>query len=219
VLDSVGHRSFGPLLLLAGLVLVTPGIGDIPGVTTTTGIFIALVAGQMLIRRNYLWLPQWILKRKIKDETLCKAIGWLRKPAGYVDRVIKPRLTGLTYNIGRYGIALACFGIAMATPAMEVVLGSANVAGVAFSAFGLSLIAHDGLLASIAYAFTLGRCGGPIVRAGLAAPSRTRALDLQSRPLLALAGHERVQPLRPLCANSGHRPIYSIIAVKRGRRV
>jgi hypothetical protein len=30
------------------------------------------------------------------------------------------------------------------------------VAGVALAAFGLSLIAHDGILASIAYAFTLG---------------------------------------------------------------
>ena len=49
VLDSVGHRSFGPLLLLAGLVMAAPGIGDIPGIPTATGIFTALVAGQMII--------------------------------------------------------------------------------------------------------------------------------------------------------------------------
>jgi hypothetical protein len=64
--------------------------------------------------------------------------------------------TTLTYNSGRYGIALACFAIAMATPAMEVVLLTANAAGAAIASFGLSLIAHDGVLASIAYAFTLG---------------------------------------------------------------
>ena len=156
VLDSVGHRSFGPLLLLAGLVMAAPGIGDIPGIPTATGIFTALVAVQMLIARDYLWLPQWLLKRKIGDKMVCKTIGRLRKPARYVDRIIKPRLTGLTYNSGRYGIALACLAIALATPAMEVVLFSANVAGVALAAFGLSLIAHDGVLASIAYAFTLG---------------------------------------------------------------
>jgi hypothetical protein len=155
ILDSVGHRSFGPLLLLAGLVMAAPGIGDIPGIPTATGIFTALVAGQMLIGRDYLWLPQWILKRRIGDKTVCKAIGRLRKPARTVDRVIKPRLTALTYNSGRLGIALACFAIALATPAMEVVLFSANVAGAAIASFGLSLIAHDGVLASIAYAFTL----------------------------------------------------------------
>ena len=39
VLDSIGHRSFGPLLLIAGLVMAAPAIGDIPGVPTGTGIF------------------------------------------------------------------------------------------------------------------------------------------------------------------------------------
>lgn len=156
VLDSVGHRSYGPLLLLAGLVMAAPGVGDIPGLPTGTGIFVALVAGQMIIGRNYLWLPRWLLKRKISAETICKAIGRLRKPARYVDRVIKPRLAGITYNSGRWGIALACLGIAVATPAMEVVLFSANAAGAALAAFGLSLMAHDGLLTLIAYAFTFG---------------------------------------------------------------
>ena len=156
VLDAVGHRSFGPLLLLAGLVMVVPGIGDIPGLSTGTGIFVALVAGQMIIGRDYVWLPQWLLKRKIRAQTIRKAIGRLRKPARIVDRIIKPRLAAITYSAGRWGIALACLGIAVATPAMEVVLFSANAAGAALAAFGLSLIAHDGLLALIAYAFTFG---------------------------------------------------------------
>ena len=156
VLDSIGHRSFGPLLLLAGLVMAAPGIGDIPGVPTATGIFVALVVGQILIRQNYVWLPRWLLNRTLSDKTVCKAIGMLRTPARYVDHLIKPRLTGLTYNSGRFGIALACFAIALVTPAMEVVLFSANVAGAALAAFGLSLIAHDGLLALIAYTFTIG---------------------------------------------------------------
>ena len=156
VLDSVGHRSFGPLLLLAGLVMAAPGIGDIPGIPTATGIFVALVAGQMLIRRNYVWLPAWLLKRTMSDKTVCKAIGRLRTPARYIDGVIKPRLVKLTYNSGKYGIALACLTLALATPAMEVVLLSANVAGAALVAFGLSLIAHDGMMALSAYIFTFG---------------------------------------------------------------
>lgn len=39
---------------------------------------------------------------------------------------------------------------------MEVVPCSANLAGAALTAFGLALIAHDGLLALIAFAFTAG---------------------------------------------------------------
>lgn len=160
VMDSVGHRSFGPLLLLAGLVMAAPGVGDIPGMPTAIGLFVSIVAGQIIIRRGYLWLPAWLLERKLSDKTVCKAIGRLRTPAKYVDRVIKPRLTGLTYNRGAYGIALACLAIALATPAMEVVLFSANAAGVALAAFGLSLIAHDGLMALFAYLFTFSTAAG-----------------------------------------------------------
>ena len=39
-------------------------------------------------------------------------------------------------------------------PVMEVIPFSANAAGAALTAFGLSLIARDGLLALIAFTFT-----------------------------------------------------------------
>jgi hypothetical protein len=32
VIEALGHRSFGPLLLMAGLVILAPLIGDIPGI-------------------------------------------------------------------------------------------------------------------------------------------------------------------------------------------
>jgi hypothetical protein len=40
-------------------------------------------------------------------------------------------------------------------PVMEVVPFSANAAGIALAAFGLALIAHDGVLALIAFVFTV----------------------------------------------------------------
>jgi hypothetical protein len=57
-MDAVGRRSFGPLLLLAGIVLAAPGVGDIPGVPTVMGLFILLVSGQMLFDRDHFWMPQ-----------------------------------------------------------------------------------------------------------------------------------------------------------------
>ena len=49
---------------------------------------------------------------------------------------------------------MLCIIIAISMPAMEVVPFVANAAGAALTAFGLSLIAHDGLLALIAFVFT-----------------------------------------------------------------
>lgn len=47
-----------------------------------------------------------------------------------------------------------CVLIAVAMPPMELVPFTATGAGAALTAFGLSLIAHDGLVALLAFAFT-----------------------------------------------------------------
>jgi hypothetical protein len=155
VMDEIGHRSFGPLLLFAGLIIAAPGIGDIPGVPTGVGVFILLVAGQMVLGRGQVWLPQWLLDRSVSDERLAKTVGWLRKPARYLDTIIKRRLVAFTNNAGALAISVTCSAIAILTPFMEVVLLAANIAGAAVSAFGLALVAHDGVLAIIAFMLTL----------------------------------------------------------------
>ena len=153
ILNVVGRRSFGPLLLLAGLVMVLPVIGDIPGVPVLMGLLVLLVAAQLLFRRKHIWLPRWLLKRSVTVEKLNKGVGWLQSPARFIDRFLRPRLTRLTSAAGQYVIAALCCVIALLTPVMEIVPLSANVAGAALTAFGLSLMAHDGLLALLASAF------------------------------------------------------------------
>ena len=154
ILQMVGRRSFGSLLLLAGIIAVSPIIGDIPGIPTTVGIFVLLIAGQMLLQREYFWLPQWVLKRTVPKPGLCKALKWLQRPARFIDRILRPRLTVLTHRAGSSAIALVCLVIAVAMPTMEVVPFTANGAGAALTAFGLSLVAHDGFLALLAFVFT-----------------------------------------------------------------
>ena len=51
-------------------------------------------------------------------------------------------------------IAAFCVLIALGMPPMEMIPFSANLAGAALAAFGLALIARDGVLALIAFAFT-----------------------------------------------------------------
>src|SRR5919106_4048261 len=65
ILESVGSRSFGPLLLVAGLIILAPFIGGIPGVPTTMATLVLLSAGQLLFRREQFWLPRWLLKRSL----------------------------------------------------------------------------------------------------------------------------------------------------------
>ncbi|HUF22461.1 MAG TPA: exopolysaccharide biosynthesis protein [Burkholderiales bacterium] len=156
ILNVIGHRSFGPVLLVAGLITLAPIIGDIPGVPTIMGLFVLLVAVQVLIRQEHFWLPRWMLERSVAERKLCKSVQWLRRPARFIDRLLRPRLTALTGAAGLYAIAIACALIALAMPLMEVVPFSANAAGLILTSFGLSLIARDGLLALLAFLILIG---------------------------------------------------------------
>lgn len=155
IMDLVGRRSFGPLLLVSGLFILAPIIGDIPGMPTVIGVFVFLIAIQLLFVREHFWLPKWLLDRSISSDNLLKALGLLHKPAKFIDRLIKPRLGFFVNGYAKYAIALVSLLIALAMPIMEVVPFSANAAGLALLAFGLALIAQDGLLALISFAITM----------------------------------------------------------------
>ena len=67
LVEAVGERAFGPLLVIAGLITVMPLIGDIPGVPTLMALLVALSAGQLLLQRKRLWLPDWMLRRSLSQ--------------------------------------------------------------------------------------------------------------------------------------------------------
>lgn len=155
ILEMVGQRSFGPIILIAGIITLAPLIGDIPGVPTIMGLIVFLTAIQLLFNRQNLWLPNKLLKRSIQKEKLHRAIHKLEKPAKYIDRFLRPRLSFLTVHAMNYVVAVVCLIISLAMPIMEFIPFSANFAGGALTAFGLALIAKDGLLALMGYIFTI----------------------------------------------------------------
>src|SRR5688500_9271169 len=59
VYRAIGERSFGPLLLLAGLLGMTP-VSAIPGAPTTLAVITVLITVQLLFGRRTLWLPSQI---------------------------------------------------------------------------------------------------------------------------------------------------------------
>lgn len=155
ILDKVGQRSFGPVLLVLGLVVLAPIIGDIPGVPTLIAIMVFLLSIQLMLNRSHFWLPRWLLTRNVGAAKLCKTIGHMRKPAAFIDRLVHPRLTFLIRGyIPTRCVALACMLISIAMPPMEVIPFSANLAGGVLTLFGLALIGRDGLLALLAFSLT-----------------------------------------------------------------
>lgn len=156
LMDSIGRRSFGPLVLMAGIVMSAPGVSDIPGVGITVGIFVGLVAGQMAFGRDHFWLPRWLLRRKISSSKLRKISEskWVRRPAGWIDRVVTERLELFTGPKASRVVAALCLILAIACPMTEFVPLSGVGVGAALTAFGLSLVARDGLMTLIGSAIT-----------------------------------------------------------------
>ena len=150
VLETVGTQSFGPLLLIPGLLTVTP-LSGIPGLPTVMGILIAVIAAQLLFCRDHVWLPQWIRKRTVSRKKLCKALAWLRKPSRFIDRLIRPRLPALIHGPARRVIALVCGAIGLSMPPLEILPFVATSSGAVITIFGLAMIARDGLLALLGF--------------------------------------------------------------------
>lgn len=159
MMDSVGRRTFGPMVLLVGIILVTP-LSGLPGMPTLMGLVMFLTLGQILLGRRHFWLPGWVVKRHVPRQRLVQGLELLRPGARRVDRLIRPRLTPLVKGPGLYVMALACMVISVVMPATELVPFSASIAGLALMMFGLAMISKDGLLALFAWGVAL---AGPLM--------------------------------------------------------
>lgn len=163
LLQQLERRSFGALLFLAGLVVLAPLLGDIPGVPTAAAVLVAITSTQMLIGRRWFWLPEFLLRRSIARHRLERTLDFAYGPARFTDRFLRQRLERFTSDLASRIVAGAALGIALVMPALELIPFSANLAGAALAAFGISLIARDGLFALISLVLT----GGVFVLAGL----------------------------------------------------
>ncbi|MDX1591669.1 MAG: exopolysaccharide biosynthesis protein [Balneolaceae bacterium] len=158
LLEASGRKSFGVLLLLAGLITLAPLVGDIPGVPTLMGTFVIIISVQLLLRRETVWLPAFLSNRKLKREKVLRAVDKMEPVMKFIDRILKPRLTLMTIGFMQYVIAMICVATAAVMPVMEFIPFSANIAGIILTIFGLALLANDGLLVILAFSL-LGGAG------------------------------------------------------------
>lgn len=155
LMDAVGYRSFGPLLLLIALIAISP-LGGIPGVPTLFALCTIAIAGQLLVNQQHLWLPGFVLRRSVEQDKLAAFLNRLRPVARRVDAIARPRLVQLIRGPGLKVAALCCILVALTVPPLEVVPFAAAISWLAIGAFGLAVILQDGVIALVALAISLG---------------------------------------------------------------
>jgi hypothetical protein len=152
LLDSVGPRAFGVLLLLVTL----PAFIPLPvGVGALSGALVVLVGAQIALQFAHPWLPAWIRRRSMRRARLQQFIKRIQRPLGWVERWCRPRMEALC---GR-GIASAFTG------AQLVLIGLALMLPIPFTNLSIgfllllycfALTERDGALMLVAW--ILGTC-------------------------------------------------------------
>jgi hypothetical protein len=155
IMDQLGDKSFAALMLVPALVAASPA-SAIPGLTATVGLIVAIMVLQMLLGRDHAWLPGFLSNRRIPTDRLCQAVRWLRRPAHFVERFLRPRLTVMVKRPGLYIPLLVVLAITLVMPFLEVIPTSGSIASIAIAFFAAGLLTHDGLLVLIGLLFVLG---------------------------------------------------------------
>lgn len=157
-LDEFGRRSFGPILLLLPLIELSP-IGGIPGVPSLLALSIGLIAGQLLLGRDHVWLPPFIERRAVDGDRLARAAHHLDGAAAAIDRWFRGRLKWLTEGFWPRAAAAVILLLCCTVPPLEFLPFASSAPMIAIAAFGLALMVRDGLLMLFAFTLSLGAVG------------------------------------------------------------
>lgn len=158
VLDDFGKRSFGPFILVPALIELSP-IGGIPGLPTFIALFIAIVAVQLFMGRDHVWMPQFIQQRAVSGRRLHRAVGKLRRIAHWLDEHSHGRLEALTQGVWPRVAAVIIIVLCCTVPPLEFIPFASSAPMLAIAAFGLALTVRDGLLMLVALALGAGAVG------------------------------------------------------------
>lgn len=145
LLETIGRRAYGPLLLFVGLFSISPA-SFITGMTWLLATIIILIAMQMLVGRPTPWLPGRILHISLSRGLLFKGLNALKPWAGRVDRFLKPRLAFLTGWPFVNLTALICIASALISYPAGFIPFAPFFPGMVIVFVGLGMTARDGVM-------------------------------------------------------------------------
>ncbi|MCF6369894.1 exopolysaccharide biosynthesis protein [Rhizobium halophilum] len=152
VIEKLGHKSFASLMLVFSLISTSPA-SAIPGITATVAVIVFILVVQMIIGRDCVWLPGFITHRRMSTTKLCKGIGWLRKPVGFVERFLKARLTFLFHRPWLWLPLSLILALTLFMPFMEIIPTSGSIASAVIALFAAGMLTRDGALVVLSLIF------------------------------------------------------------------
>jgi hypothetical protein len=145
IMATIGRRGYGPILLLVGLVSISP-LTLAPGTTSIAATVTLILSLQLAAGAPHPWLPRGALALEVPVAALHRWARRLRPWAERLDALLQPRFVFLAespfINIG----ALMCIGSALMTYPLSLIPAAPLAPGIAITLFGLGVTARDGML-------------------------------------------------------------------------
>lgn len=111
LIEQLGERSFGLVLLLMALIAL------VPGASTIVGVLIAWPAVQMLLGHHAPVLPGFLARRTIAVDKLARAIRMLTPRLRWVERAVRPRWpAGFRATRRATGVLMLLLGVTLISP-------------------------------------------------------------------------------------------------------
>jgi hypothetical protein len=141
LLESLGDRTFGILLLLLGM------LGMIPGVGTFAGLLLLVPAAQMALGRNAPDLPDFVGHRRLP----CGALAWLSRHVApslaWIERFTYPRWLKPSRTTRRLiGLTVMALAVTLLSP----IPFTGIIPSLAIMLLALALVEKDGVLLTVA---------------------------------------------------------------------
>ncbi len=155
MLEAMGHRAYGPFLIVLPMIEISP-VGGIPGLPTALAAVLALLAVQLILGREQLWLPGFLARRGMSGGTLMKVVDKGRPIARRMDKWFHGRLPALTKGPMVRVAGVAVLLLCLTVPPLELLPFASTAPMAAIMAFGIALLVRDGVLMIVACALSVG---------------------------------------------------------------
>jgi hypothetical protein len=140
IVRALGERGFGALILL----LAAPNLIPLPpGSSFVFGVPLVFITAQLMIKQDKVWLPRRLMEAKVGGGRLPYLLERLVPYVVKVERLLKPRGTVLTSNLGERLAGLA--GLFCAIVVLLPILFANMAPAFALCCFALGLIEQDGI--------------------------------------------------------------------------
>jgi hypothetical protein len=149
VVNGIGRGSMIPFLLVPAFLTATP-LSGIPGVSTMSGLIIAIVSFRLLLNYDSMALPDWIARRSFGAERLRNVLSKSEPVVNWIDRHTRRRWDWMFERPVIWIPEALCLLSGLMMPLLEFVPFTSSFVAVGVFMLALSMLLRDGLLFLIA---------------------------------------------------------------------